>query len=176
MLLKKIAIFCIGMLLMVALGCGGSRDTVKYPANTPEGVAQAYYQALKDGKPDLAYQYKKFNSPKTKEQFVTERKNAGMTFQEFTVGKSTITGTTATVPVTFKTGNSAMPELTMNVQLVKDKNWLISDTGLGGQAGHGTSSPPSGMPPAGSAPPAGSMPPATGANPHGAGGSIPLNQ
>lgn len=160
--MKKLAVFCVGILLLFVVGCsGGSKST--YSANSPEGTAQAYYQALSDGKPDVAYQYRKFNQPKTKEQFVSERKSTGMKFKDFTVGKAQITGTTAVVPVTFKTGNSSMPEFTMNIQLVKEKTWLISNMGVGGQTGAGTSG-------------TNTMPPASGVNPHGAGGSIPLNK
>lgn len=162
--MKRLAVFCIGIFLLFVVGCGGgSKNT--YSANSPEGAAQAYYQALKDGKPDVAYQYRKFDPPKTKEQFVNERKSAGMTFKDFTIGKAQIAGTTATVPVTFKTGNSSMPEFTMNLQLVKEKSWLISNLGVGGQTGGA---------PSGSA--TKSLPPASGTNPHGAGGSVPLNQ
>jgi len=162
-ILKKLSVFCIGILILFVVGCGGSKST--YSAESPEGVVQAYYKALKDGKPDEAYQYRKFEPSKTKEQFVSEREGAGMTFKDFTVGKGTLTGTTAMVPVTFKTGNSSMPEFTMNIQLVKEQNWLISGTGMGGQAGtaHGSSETQT-------------MPPASGGNPHGEGGSVPLNK
>ena len=160
--MKKLSVFCVGILLLFVVGCGGGSKST-YSANSPEGTVQAYHQALSDGKPDVAYQYRKFDQPKTKEQWISERKSAGMTFKDFTVGKAKITGTTAEVPVTFKTGNSSMPELTMNIQLVKEKTWLISSIGVGGQTGAATSG-------------TGSMPPASGVNPHGAGGSVPLNK
>lgn len=171
--MKKLAIICIGILVMLLLGCGGSSKST-YSANSPEGAAQAYYQALGDGKPDIAYQYRKFDPPKTKEQFVSERKSAGMTFKEFSVGKGQITGTMAVVPVTFETGNSSMPEFTMNIKLVKEQNWLILDLGMGGQTGAApTDSTTKTMPSTDST--TSTMPPASGVNPHGAGGSVPLN-
>ena len=159
--MKRIVAIFLSLMFLFAVGCGGSSKTKS--ADTPEGATQAYYQALKDNKPEVAYGYRKFTPPKIKDDFVKERKSAGMTFKDFTVEKGKITGNTAVVPVKFKTGFAGMPEFTMNVQLVKDKSWQISDTGLSGQTGQGNgASSPSGssagkMPPSGSS--SGGMPP-----------------
>ena len=129
--MKRVLALCFGILFLLTAGCGGSKSN---SATTPEAVAKAYYQALKDGKPDVAYNYRKFSAPKTKEQFVQERKGGGMTFKEFTIGKAEIKGNKATVPVTFKTGSTAMPELTISTQLENDKGWKITSTAGGGGA------------------------------------------
>lgn len=167
---KKILVLCLGLLFLLTAGCGSGK---KVDASTPEGVTQAYYQALKDGKFEQAYEYRKFSPPKTKEQFVQERKGSPMPFKEFTIGKAIVTGDQATVPVKFKTGNATMQELTINITLEKDNGWKITSTMSGGGTGnpHGGSAPPAGgstglqMPPPGSQTPpplsgAAQMPPA----------------
>lgn len=178
--MKKILVLCVGLMFLLALGCGGGSKT--YSGDSPESAVSSYYQALKDKKPDMAYQFLK-NPQKSKDQFVQEKKSGGMSFKEFTVGKAEIKGNTAVVPVKFKTGFAAMPELTMDISVEKGKIWQITDLGMGGKAGH-NAAPPAGMPPAGS-PPAGSIPQAGGSgsgvapgspNPHAPGGSVPLNQ
>lgn len=182
--MKKLVVLCIGLLFLLSAGCGGSK-TETASADSPEAAAKAYYQALKDGKPDVAYGYRKFDPPKTKEQFVAEKKSNSMQFKDVTVGKAEINGNKATVEVKLKTGNASMPEIPINVSLEKDKSWQIVATGMGGgmggpaggapsgmggtppagmgsggtpPAGMGSGSAPSGMPPAGSAP--SGMPPA----------------
>lgn len=164
--MKKLAFLLTGLLILFVTGCGGgTKAKTTFSPTSPEGVTQAYYQALKDGKADAAYQYRKFDPPKTKEQFVQERQSAGMTFKDFSIGKGQIQGTLAVVPVTFKTGDSAMPEFTMSIQLVKEQSWLIANTGVGTQTEAATGGSETGT-----------APPADGANPHGTGGSIPLNK
>ena len=141
--MKKILVLCFGLLILLSAGCGGSK---KVSGSSPEAVAQAYYDALKNGKYEEAYEYRKFNPPKTKDQFVKERQSSGMVFKEFSIGKATIKGDTATVPVKFKTGSPNMPELSISITLVNDKGWKITST-MGGGGGMG-----SGMPPGGSTP------------------------
>jgi len=173
---KRILALCVALLFLLAAGCGSKSKT--YSKDSPEGVVQAYYQALKDRKYEEAYGYLKAPWPVSKEEYVKGRKSSGMTFKAFTVGKAQVQGDSATVPVQFKTGVSSMPEVTLNINLVKDKSWRISDLGMGGKSGHGSGTPPAGMSPAGGMPPAGGMGGTVpgSANPHGPGGSIPLDK
>ena len=143
--MKKILVLCFGLMLMLTAGCGGSK---KVSADTPEAVAQGYYQALKEGKFEQAYEYRSFSTPKTKEQFVQERKSSPMLFKDFAIGKATVTGNQATVPVKFTTDNATMKELTINIQLAKDDGWKITSTmssgGPSAGSGSGLQMPPPG--------------------------------
>lgn len=173
--MKKIIALCIGLLFLLTAGCGGGG--AKVSANTPEAAVKGYFENLEKGKPDLAYQYRKFDPPKSKDDFVKEQTGRSMSFKDFTVGKAEVKDKTATVPVKFKTGVAAMPELTMNVVLEKGENWQIISLGMGGGApsgasdGSGTGEAPAGMPPAGMG---GTVP--SGENPHAPGGSVPLDK
>ncbi|PKM82879.1 MAG: hypothetical protein CVU89_01720 [Firmicutes bacterium HGW-Firmicutes-14] len=170
--MRKVLLLFIGVMIIFAAGCGGSK-TQSYSADSPEGTVQAYYQALENGKPGDAYEYRKFDPPKSKDEFVKEQR---MPFEDFTIaGKAEIQGNTATVPVKFKTGVSTMPEITMDVALQKDKKWQITGFNVGGgtMGGSGDGAP-SDMPPSGM-PPTGGTADGQTANPHAPGGSIPLD-
>jgi len=172
--MKKVLALCFIAVLIFTAGCTGSKKT---SSGAPEAVVKGYYDALKNKKYETAYEYCKFSSPTTKAEFVQERKQAGMNFKEFTVGKATITGTKAAVPVTFKTGISTMPELTVTKNLEKGKDWKIiyATSGMGGSTGGSVYSPMGGSSGMGGMGGMGGTAPGT-ANPHGAGGSVPLNQ
>ncbi len=171
--MRKVLVLLLGILVLLTAGCGGSKST--FAPDSPEGVAQAYYQALQDGKPDVAYGYLKDWSL-SKEDYVKEKKSNGMMFKSFTVQKGEVVGKAANVPVKFETGVSSMPEINMMITLEKDQNdWKITSLGMEGMSGHGAEGPASGMPPAGG------MGGVDGTvygspNPHGPGGSIPLDQ
>ncbi|MBU7006201.1 hypothetical protein [Phosphitispora fastidiosa] len=183
--MRKILVLCLGMLVLLAAGCGGNKNA--FSPDSPEGVAQAYYQALQDGKPDAAYGYLKDWSM-SKEEYVNEKKSNGMMFKSFAVQKGEVVGKAANVPVKFETGITSMPEINMMITMEKDENnWKITSLGMEGVDSHGAEGSASGMPPAGGMPPTGGMPPAGGMggvngavygspNPHSPGGSIPLDQ
>ena len=176
--MRRILLLCLGILVLLAAGCGGDKNA--FSPDSPEGVAQAYYQALQDGKPDMAYGYLKDWS-KSKEEYVEEKKSNGMMFKNFTVQKGEVVGKAANVPVKFETGISSMPEINMMITMEKDQNdWKITSLGMGGTDGHGAEGSVSGMPPVGGMPPAGGAGGVGGtvygsSNPHGPGGSIPLD-
>jgi hypothetical protein len=169
---KRILVICLGLLFLLAAGCDSKKESVS--TNSPEGVVKGYYDALKGGKPDVAYGYLKAPWSKTKEVFVQEKKSGGMMFKDFTVQKAQIKGTTGTVPVIFKTGVATMPEMTMNVQVEKGKTWVITSLGMSGGTGMGgtTSGNTYGTPPAGMG---GGMPGGVpgGTPPAGMGGGTP---
>ncbi len=179
--MKKIMALLLGLVLVFGVvGCGNSGGSAS--ADSPEGVLKAYYQALQDKKYEEAYGYLK--TTKTKDEYVQEKKSNTMNFKEFTVQDVKATGDTATGTVVFKTGNAQMPEIPLEAQMVKENGkWLVSQVGMGGSEGGAGGAPagmggtaPAGMGGSGAAPSGmgGSVAPGT-PNPHGAGGSIPLD-
>lgn len=171
--MRKLLVIGIGLLFFLTTGCGGGK-TEKYSDTSPEGVVQAYYDALLDGKPDVAYGFLKAPWPKSKDEFVAEKKTGGMSFKEYTVGTAQMAGNKATVPVVFKTGISSMPEVTMNLGLELGKAWEIADFGMGSVAGHVYDDSSGGQAvDTGSGGMGGAVPGSP--NPHGPGGSVPLD-
>ncbi|ADG83492.1 DUF4878 domain-containing protein [Thermincola potens] len=171
--MKKVTALLLGLVLLFAAGCSGSKVTAT--PDSAEGVLKAYVQALQNKEYEQAYSYLK--TSKSKEQYVQEKKSGSMKFKDFEVKDVKTEGDKGTGSVVFKTGNAQMPEVTLYAELVKEGNkWFISNLGMGGSMGG--MGAPAGMP-------TGGMPPATGgtggaassgtANPHGPGGSIPLD-
>jgi hypothetical protein len=94
----------IGLLAIVAIVLVlivGAREAPLLPENTPEGIVQRYFLALKDGDYVTAYNYL---SPKATEKypygqwvpFVSSEERPGF---KVTLGKSAVTGNEATVDV-----------------------------------------------------------------------------
>lgn len=166
--MKKILVVSICLLILLTAGCTGSKKS-DFTPESPEGVVEAYYTALQNGKPAEAYEYLKAPWVIGKEDFVREKSSSGVSFKEFSVGKGEISGSTATVPVKFKTGVSSMPELTLTITLEKGDAWKITSLGMG------NASPTAPHSAVGSSDNSGGYDPSL-VNPNGPGGLVPANK